>query len=173
MKVELIAAISVDGKIAESKDQLADWTSKEDKRFFVAKTKEAGVLVMGRTTYETIGRPLPDRLNIVMTRDTSGLEGREGELEYTSASPSEILDDLKVRGFETVVIAGGAQIYSLWLREGLITDLYLTVEPVLFGSGVSLVDNVPAQRLELVSSEPIGSQAVLLHYRVLSVSEGL
>ncbi|MFH1631406.1 MAG: dihydrofolate reductase family protein [bacterium] len=167
MKVELLAAISVDGRIAESTDQLADWTSKEDKRFFVRKTKEAGVLVMGKTTYETIGRPLPDRLNLIMTRNTSGLDQIEGQLEYTSSSPKEVLDDLERRGFQTVVIAGGSQIYSLWLREGLVTDLFLTVEPVLFGGGVSLVNDVPSCKLELVSSEQLGEKSVLLHYKVL------
>jgi len=167
MKVSLLAAISADGRIAESSDQLADWTSKEDKRFFVSKTKEAGVLIMGRKTYETIGRPLPGRLNVIMTRDTSGFQDIEGVLRSTSDAPKQILDQLASEGFEEVVIAGGAQIYSIFAREGLLTDLYLTIEPVLFGAGVSLVDNVPAMKLHLESMDRLGEEAVLLHYTVL------
>jgi dihydrofolate reductase len=167
MKVSLLAAISVDGRIAENLEQLADWTSKEDKKFFVAKTKEAGVLVMGRKTYETIGRPLPGRLNVVMTRDVSGRENIADSLEYMSSSPQEILADLARRGFTEVVIGGGAEIYSMFLREKLVTDLYLTVEPVVFGDGVPLVTGGVFQKLNLVSSERLGERAILLHYAVV------
>lgn len=166
MNILLIAAISADGRIAKTADQLADWTSKEDKRFFVSKTKEAGALIMGRKTYETIGRPLPNRLNIIMTRDADESKNIHGELEFTSKSAHEIIADLKARGFSSVVIGGGTSIYSLFLKEGLVTDLYLTVESILFGSGVPLVDNAPQLNLDLQSVEQIGKQSVLLHYKV-------
>ncbi|MBU4315319.1 dihydrofolate reductase family protein [Patescibacteria group bacterium] len=167
MNVLLIAAISVDGRIAKVSDQLADWTSKEDKRFFVSKTKESGVLIMGRKTYDTIGRPLPNRLNIVMTRDFDASKNIEGLLEYTQKSPCELIADLQSRGYESVVIGGGASIYSTFLREGLVTDLYLTVESLLFGSGVSIVDDIDKIQLDLQSVEKIGEQSVLLHYKIL------
>jgi len=171
MNILLLAAISVDGRIAKSADQLADWTSKEDKRFFVSKTKEAGALIMGRKTYDTIGRPLPNRLNLIMTRDADTSKNIDGELEYTSKSPREILDELKERGYESVVIGGGTSIYSLFLREGLVTDLYLTVESLLFGSGVALIDDVPQTNLDLQSVEKIGDQSVLIHYKIITHPE--
>lgn len=166
MKVTLVAAVTLDGKIAAVEDQNSlDWTSKEDKRFFVRKTKEAGVLVMGRPTFETIGKPLPERLNVVMTRDASSFQNQPGVLEYSSASPKDVIDDLAGRGFEEVIIAGGAQIYSLFVDAGLVTDYFLTVEPILFGQGVPLVQGIPVTRLKLVSSEKLGEHAMLLHYQ--------
>jgi dihydrofolate reductase len=167
MKVLLLAAISVDGRIAKTESQFADWTSKEDKRFFVSKTKEVGVIIMGRRTYETIGKPLPGRLNIVMTRDADTSKNTAGELEYSSKSPSELIKELEERNFESVVIGGGASIYSTFLREGLVTDLYLTVESMLFGSGVPIVDGVSQCKLDLQSVDKIGEQSVLLHYKVI------
>ncbi len=167
MKVLLLAAISADGRIAKSADHLADWTSKEDKRFFVSKTKEAGALIMGRKTYDTIGRPLPNRLNIIMTREADTSKNIEGELEYTSKSPQGLIEELQQRGYESVVIGGGTSIYSLFLREGLVTDLYLTVESLLFGSGIPLIDNAPQLNLDLQSVERIGEQSVLLHYKIV------
>jgi dihydrofolate reductase len=175
MKVSLLAAVSADGFIAESSDQLADWTSKEDKRFFVSKTKEAGVLVMGRKTYDTIGRPLPGRLNVIMTRnaelvsppDMGEREGASETLRYTSDTPKQIIESLRSEGFKEVVIAGGAEVYSLFMREGLVTDLFLTIEPVLFGGGVPLLRDVPPVKLQLEESKMLGEQAVLLHYTVL------
>ncbi len=168
MQVSLVAAITLDGKIAEVSDQVSlDWTSKEDKRFFVQKTKEAGVLVMGRTTYETIGRPLPGRLNIVMTRSAGDFTNEENILEYTAQSPEEILNQLSSRGFEHVVIAGGSQVYSLFVRAGLVTDYFITVEPILFGKGVPLIENISPTRLHLVEKKMLGEEAVLLHYKSL------
>jgi len=169
MKVSLVAAVSVDGRIAKSEGQTStDWTSAEDKKFFVEKTKEAGVLVMGRKTYETIGRPLPDRLNVIMTRDAANHESIEGTLEFTKASPTAILEDLEIRGFKEVIIAGGAGVYSLFLKEGLVTDLYLTVEPLLFGGGVPLIDGIASFELELVDTKKLGEQSVLIHYLIVN-----
>ncbi len=164
MKILLLSAISVDGRIGLNADHFSNWTSKEDKKFFSEKTKESGVIIMGRKTFDTIGRPLPGRINIVMTRDTSNTENQLGLLEYTSDSPREIIKNLQDRGFDSVVIGGGASIYSLFLQEDLVTDLYLTIEPVLFGKGVSVVDGIDQRKLNLESLEQLNNQTILLHY---------
>ncbi|MFA6131304.1 MAG: dihydrofolate reductase family protein [Patescibacteria group bacterium] len=165
MQVSLLVATSVDGRIAREASQLADWTSREDKKFFVAKSKAAGVVIMGRTTYETIGRPLPNRLNVVLTRDTTGYENQPGLLEYSSKSPRDVLAELDARGFKDVVIGGGSSVYSQFLKERLVTDLYITVESLLFGAGIPFVDGAEERKLHLVSSEQIGPESVLLHYQ--------
>lgn len=166
IKTILIAAISADGKIAERADQSSlDWTSKEDTQFFVERTKEAGVVIMGRKTFETIGRSLKDRLIVVMTRGEGG-EAMEG-VEHTNRAPKIILQDLEARGYEQAAICGGAEIYSLFLRAGLVDELFLTIEPVLFGSGTPLVSGFDRLNLELMDSRPLNAQAILLHYRVL------
>ena len=56
MKVVLLMATTVDGIIAKDVDEFIDWTGKEDKKYFVKITKEAGVVIMGSTTYKTIGK---------------------------------------------------------------------------------------------------------------------
>ena len=155
------------GKIAERIDQVSlDWTSKEDMQFFVKKTKEAGNLVMGRTTYETIGKPLPKRLNVIMTRTPDPAKNIDEQLLYTDKSPEEIIEYLSNKGFDQVAIAGGAQIYSLFLQAGLVTDLYLTIEPVLFGQGVPLVNGIERLDLELVEHKALNDQSVMLHYKI-------
>ncbi|MBU0614142.1 dihydrofolate reductase, partial [Patescibacteria group bacterium] len=166
MKVLLLAAISVDGRIGLDADHFASWTSREDKQFFVEKTRESGAIIMGRKTFDTIGKPLPGRLNVIMTRDAFGTQSRLGELEYSSHSPREILQNLEGRGFESVVIGGGASIYSLFLKEDLVTDLFLTVEPILFGSGVPLVDGIDERKLNLESVQNLSGQTILLHYSI-------
>ena len=167
MKVILLAAISIDGKIAQSEEQISvDWTSKEDTKFFIKKTKESGVVIMGRKTFDTIGKPLKDRKIVVMTRDVNDKTDLDG-VSFTDKSASEIIQDLRGDGCESVVVAGGASIYELFLKEGLITDLYLTIEPVVFGGGVDFVKNISRLDLKLVDVSRLGEKAVLVHYHIV------
>lgn len=163
MKVFLIAALSADGFIAKHEKHLAtDWTSAEDKKFFTERTKKAGVVVMGSTTYETFLKPLKDRLNVVYSRD----KVYEG-VETTQQGPQELINELEGRGYEEVAICGGATIYTLFAGAGLIQEMYLTVEPIVFGQGVSLFKKPIEQKLALQSLEKLNNQGtILLHYGV-------
>lgn len=160
MKVFIIAAVSVDGFIARHTDELANWTSKEDKKLFVTLTKRAGVMVMGGTTYRTIGQPLPGRRNIVYSRQAINTEG----VEVTQETPEALIARLKAEGYNEVAICGGRSIYSMFLDAGLVDELYLTVEPVLFGTGIPLSDT--AANLHLLDSEQLNENTLLLHYEV-------
>ena len=169
MKVTLVMVTTADGKIAKDKSHLADWTSKEDKKFFVEKTKECKVMIMGMTTYQTIGRPLPGRLTIVYTRNPQapGLEHIPDSLEYTNLGPKELLTQLEKRGFTEVALVGGGTINAMFLREKLIDDIYLSIEPYIFGAGLGVFSEAPADvNLELVEVSKLSEQVVLLHYRI-------
>lgn len=167
MKITLIVAMSVDGRIAAGRDELTDWTSAEDKRFFVLKTKEAGVVIMGRRTFQTIGEPLPERLNVVMTHQEPPFDDIPGVLECTRETPGAVLRSLASRGYTEAAVVGGREIYSAFLEAGLVTDIYVTIEPLLFGSGIPLVENISSKKLQLITMEKLGTQSVLLHYVVL------
>src|SRR5215469_3671616 len=108
MRVLLMAAMTIDGKIARDKHEVIDWSSPEDKSMFMRVSRESGVLIMGRNTYETLKQPLPGRLHIVLTHRTSSQPALE-QVEFTSAPPAVILDDLARRGYQTVILAGGAE----------------------------------------------------------------
>src|SRR3989338_6143700 len=117
VKVILLVATTVNGKIAHDHHEVAMWTSKEDKKFFVSETKKWGALIMGRTTYETIGKPLPGRLNIVMTRTPDVSKNIPNSLEFTADVPDVIIKNLESRGLQGVVVAGGASVYSQFLEK--------------------------------------------------------
>ena len=163
MTTFLIAAITADGFIAKSSDHLVAWTSKEDKKFFVEKTKEAGVVIMGLNTYKTIGKPLPDRLNIVYSRTEKDLEG----VEVTEDEPSKLLNNLAERGYKEVAITGGAQIYTMFMEAGLVDKVYLTVEPILFGYGMSLFTKRLDIKLKLQSTQKLNDSTVTLEYDIV------
>lgn len=169
MKVTLVMATTADGKIAKDKEHIADWTSKEDKKFFVEKTKECKVMIMGMTTYQTIGRPLPGRLTIVYTRNPNApeLQPQPGVLEYTNLGARELLAQLEKRGFAEVALVGGGTINAMFLREKLIDDIYLSIEPYVFGAGLSVFAEAPADvALDLIEVSKLSEQVVLLHYRL-------
>jgi dihydrofolate reductase len=166
MKVSLLAAMSVDGKIAESTNQNStDWTSKSDVRFFVKKSKEIGALIMGLTTYQTIGRPLPGRTIYVLCKDPEERENQEGVV-YTGGELKDVLVQIAQDGHEQVLVAGGASVYSQFLQAGLVEDLYLTVEPYLFGNGIGFVKDIERIKMEFVAVEQIGEETIVLQYRI-------
>jgi dihydrofolate reductase len=164
MNVFLIAAITADGFIARNSKHLASWTSKEDKQFFIEKTKEAGVVVMGLNTFKTIGRALPNRLNIVYSKTEKDLPG----VEITEEEPKKLIENLAKRGYKQVAITGGAQIYTMFMEANLVDILYLTVEPVLFGAGMNLFVKKQDRKLQLKSTKMLTDNTILLEYKVLN-----
>ncbi len=163
MKVLLIAAISADGYIAHADDELVSWTSKEDKKLFVELTKQAGVVVMGSKTFLTIGMALPGRRNVVYSRQ----ELREPNIELTQERPVQLVARLKQEGEHAIAVCGGRAVYDMFLGAGVVDELYLTVEPVIFGQGVGLVGSPLDLSLRLVDCKPLNKNSMLLHYEVL------
>lgn len=106
MKTFIIAALTADGFIAKNSSHLANWTSKEDKDFFTKLTKKAGIIVMGLNTYKTIGRPLPDRLNIVYAPLTERISG----VEITQKDPADLLKRFERQGQKEVAKIGRAHV---------------------------------------------------------------
>ncbi len=166
MKITLIAAISADGKIAEKADQSSlDWTSKEDTQFFIETTKQAGTVVMGRKTFATINKPLKGRRLIILTSNPSQDAPMPG-VEFTSEGPAELVRRLADEGVAQLALAGGSSVYGQFLKAGLVTDVYLTIEPILFGAGVPLAQGFGRIPLKLESIKQLNEQSILLHYQI-------
>ena len=71
MKIILIAALDK-GRVIGSEGSIP-WNIQEDLNYFKEKTTNKAI-IMGRKTFESIGRPLPNRLNIVMTRSKEQID---------------------------------------------------------------------------------------------------
>jgi len=160
-------AITLDGKIAKSSDHFPDWTGKADKAYFMNRTKEAGCLIMGNTTYKTIGRPLPGRKNVILTRSPQPCEHDESVLEFTNKEPEALLQQLEEERFTEVVLCGGAQINTLFAKAGLIDEIILTISPLMFGEGLSLFNEEIDLELELAELTTLDENLVLVRYEVI------
>jgi dihydrofolate reductase len=175
MKVSIVAVVSVNGLITS--DILGGpeiWASPEDLGQFNAMIGASDVVIMGRKTFDTIQDGMhhrPKLLRIVMTKspDTLSHMRAEGILEFTDKKPTDILSDLRERGLKSILIAGGSSIHSLFLQENLVTDLYLTVEPYIFGNGIPFLQAYSdTTKLSLMNIERLNDQgSLLLHYQFL------
>lgn len=95
------------------------WHLPEDFKFF--KTTTIGhAIVMGRKTYESIGKPLPGRENIILSRTMSETPG-----VITVRSPEDLL---ALENSQNFFVIGGAEIYRLLLPH--CTELFVTKVPV-------------------------------------------
>ena len=165
MKTFIIAAITADGFIGQDNTHLSTkWSTKADKKFFMRRTKQAGVALFGRTTYETFKRALPERRTIVYTSRPESVAA-EG-VETISGTPTEVIAKLQQQGVRELAICGGAKVYAEFLGANLVDELYITVHPIVFGAGIPLF-RVPLQRsLKLLDMQNIGDDTVLLHYKL-------
>ena len=176
MKIILMAACTIDGKIARHEHHFVDWSSKEDKKLFMQTSKRAGVVILGNNTFKTFPSPLPGRLHVVLTTSVTDKENRPGEIEYTDSTPAEIVAGLEARGYTEAVLTGGALVNALFLAANLVDEIWLTVEPYIFGLGIDLFRGVTFERkatlLEVRQLNAGGS--VLLRYglQVTETGEG-
>ncbi len=108
MSIVLIVAMSTNRVIG--KDNQLPWHLPEDLKHFKKLTTDHTV-VMGRKTYESIGHPLPQRHNIVLTRDIE----RDDHRVTVVNDVSSFMDTYTTKLDEDLYIIGGAQIYELFL----------------------------------------------------------
>ncbi len=121
MKISLIVAVSRNGVIGI--DNQLPWHLPEDLKYFKSVTMGKPI-IMGRKTYDSIGRPLPGRTNIVITRDSSW-QAEGVEVAHTLAQ-AMTLGRLACAnaGADEAMVIGGEQIYRMTLPAA--DRLYLT-----------------------------------------------
>lgn len=165
LKTILVMAVTLDGKIAKSSDHFPDWTSREDKKHFAHISKEAGVVIMGDKTFFTFPSPLKERLNVVFTMEENPKE--IPGVKWVSGEPEKVLKDLEKDGYKSAIIGGGAFINGMFLEKKLVDEIYVTVEPKIFGDGLSLFKGDFDIDLKLQNVEKINDDSVVLKYKVV------
>jgi dihydrofolate reductase len=124
--IALVAAIADNGVIGHGGG--LPWHLPDDLRYFKSVTLGKPVL-MGRCTFEAIGRPLPGRRNLVMSRQAAAGGAGNAAAAAASASGAEYVPSLavaleRVAAVPELCVIGGAQVYALALP--LATRIYLT-----------------------------------------------
>ena len=117
----LIAALAQNRVIG--RDNQLPWHLPADLKHFKAKTLGKPI-IMGRKTWDSLGRPLPGRLNLVVSRQT-GLQ-LEGAEVFASLDAAVLRADewAREQGVDELMLIGGAQLYEQGLAQA--ARLYLT-----------------------------------------------
>ncbi len=159
-------AQTLDGRIAKDANHFPDWTESADKKFFRARTKESGVMIFGRTTFETLPGVLPGRLSVVLSRSAGEWDQKEENLVFTSLQPAALLAKLESLGYENPILAGGTTINKLFAEVKLIDEMIVTVSPLIFGHGMNVMGEKVEMDLSLEKFEKIGDNTLALWYKV-------
>lgn len=117
--ISLIAAIATNRALGKNNDLI--YKIPEDLKRFKEITK-GHTIIMGRKTFESIGRPLQNRTNIIVTR---GKRKEERGIVMVNSLEEAIQEAKKSPGSEEVFIIGGGQIFEQAIN--IADKLYLTV----------------------------------------------
>ena len=123
MTFNLILAVDINEGIGI--DNKLPWKLSKDLKNFSKLTKGNGnnCVIMGRNTYESIGKILPGRQNIILSNSITKINGA-----IVCNSVEKALEECITNAYDEVWIIGGSKVYNDFLSiEGLIKNIYLTI----------------------------------------------
>ena len=173
MKTVLVFVSTIDGKVTKWGDpHIRTWTSEEDQKYFTKIWSDAGLIIMGSTTYISEAfRPILDHLLVVMTSHPDKYKNQvvPDKLEFTSKTPVQLTELYKNKGHELMMVVGGAHIATSFLKDQLLDEIWLTIEPKIFGIGGNFVIEEKLDiNLRLINIKKINKQGTLIvKYEVL------
>ncbi|MET0355740.1 MAG: dihydrofolate reductase, partial [Cellvibrio sp.] len=160
MKLSLIVATAHDNVIGRNNE--LPWHLPQDLKYFKAVTLGKPI-IMGRKTFESIGKPLPGRTNIVVTRQKdwnfSGVlvaKSIEDAVDVAQAFRSE-----QNSTTEEIMVIGGAEIYRSALA--IADRVYLTKIDAKIEGADAHFPELPTAQWKLISELPGESDASLKH----------
>ncbi len=122
----IIGIVAIAKNYAIGKDGKLPWHYSADLKFF-KETTTGNAIVMGANTWRSIGRPLPNRLNIVLTR-TGKVAVSDDVVKLNN---KQAVIDLAKKAKGDIYIIGGAQVYrdlADIINKWIVTEIPITVE---------------------------------------------
>lgn len=130
------------------------------------------IVLMGRRTYEFgfqfgVTNPYPWMKQYVLSRTME--RSPDPNVELVSQDIIDFVRELKAGTGKDIYLCGGADLAGTLTAEGLVDEIILKLNPVVFGSGIRLFSGAIKQTdMELTGSKVYGNGVVLLCYRVKS-----
>lgn len=133
------------------------------------KAYEVGNCIMGRVAFETLskkGRFPYNCLNIVMTKKK--IKNKWGDkVIFTNKSPKQVLKMLEEKGFGEALVMGGGHLNASFMKQGLIDEIILDIEPVLITKGVRIFEGKDFEKkLKLLEARQVSPDEARLVYKV-------
>lgn len=146
MILSIISAIGKNNELGKKNELL--WNLPADMKHFREKTK-GHTVIMGQKTFESIGRPLPNRRNIVITYDKSYL--RHGvDVVHSLDELFNLLEKNSDKNAENFIIGGG-MIYKLFIDK--VDKLYITHVNAEFSDADTFFPEIDQDKWQKIKSE--------------------
>ena len=164
--IDFVAA-SIDGRISLSGQHPPDWTSAEDWHFFEKSLSHVDAVVVGRHTYQAVAERLRKRNTFVLSSRPKKI-CRRGTVTFVN--PATVYLAPLFAPYKTVAVLGGGMVYRFMLENGLLDELFVTIEPLVFGRGKEMfVGGTRTTRLHLHTIRQLNKNGtVLLHYHTIN-----
>lgn len=166
LRVVILAAVARDGTIGAAGK--IPWRIPEDQQMF-KRLSMGTVLIVGRKTYDSFGRPLPGRDHVVITRSPAAFAAAHQDVVggpaarvFTAGSFDEALAVAAGRGVSAVTVAGGADVYAAALPVADEMVLTYVDHP---GGGDVRFPRWDVERWVEVSREAVGSATAVRYLR--------
>jgi dihydrofolate reductase len=141
MTTILYMAVTANGYIAKENDDTS-WITTQEWNSYSAMVRKAGNLVIGHRTYDILTKQ-PEfsefsevKITVVSSNDFQTLSPNHVIVK----TPREALDILK--DFAEIIVAGGGNLNASFMKENLVDEIYLDVEPIILGKGIKLFADV-------------------------------
>jgi dihydrofolate reductase len=170
MKIVLFMAMSLNGMIAD-KDGNEDFLSHANWETFCKLAKEHGCFIIGRKTYEIVQKwesynfnNVDAKLKIVVSKENDLILEKPFLLVN---SPEEAIKKASSMNFGSAILTGGSTINSAFIKEDLVNEIILNIEPAIIGSGIPLfADSDFEKRLEMLGVTKIDNGILQVKYKV-------
>ncbi len=168
MRAILYMAITANGMIAKENDDTS-WVSPTEWKNYSRAIKKSGNMIIGRRTYEVMLRnnefkKLRDVTVVVLSRKALNSPTKK---VMVASSPQEALNLLQQQKFKTALLCGGGKLNSGFMKEKLIDEIYLDVEPIILGRGIKLCADADFEcKLDFFGIKKLSKQEAQLHYKV-------
>ena len=158
-------ATSVDGRISLSKRTPPRWTSREDWKFLERALARVNAVVVGRNTYVAAAKRLRKRDTFVLSSRPTRMV-RRGNVTFVNPTKVDLASLLAK--YKVVAVLGGSAVYRFMLDRGLLDEMFVTIEPIVFGRGKEMfLGGTRTTRVNLLSVKRLNrTGTLLLHYQI-------
>ena len=162
-------ASTVNGLIAKEDDS-TDFTSDAGWETFKKKSQEIGNLIIGRNTYLVMEEEkdfdnFTDLPVVVVSRDAEFKPERPNTFVVNNCKSA--IELLNSKNFTSCLVAGGGMVNTSFMKDKLVDELFIDVEPQILGKGIKLFSEADfSTNLKLLNVSKLSDNTVQLHYEV-------
>ncbi|MBI2663350.1 dihydrofolate reductase family protein [Candidatus Woesearchaeota archaeon] len=170
MRVILYMATTINGMIAKSDDD-TNFVSNLEWKSFLSTIKGTGNMIIGRRTYHIMESKKEfsemDDINIIVVTKNESLKTKNKN-HFVVKSPKEALNLLEIQGFKEALVAGGGKLNASFMKNNLIDEIYIDIEPFVIGNGIKVFSDLNFEnKLKLLNLKKLDKGLIQLHYKIL------